>query len=104
MKISVERLPEHPARVLMEIEVDTERVDAALDRACRRIVRQLRIPGFRPGRAPRKIVELHVGKEALWQEAVDDLIPELYKEATRIEDIDPVDQARIDIVDMGVDK
>lgn len=104
MKISVERLPDHPARVLMEIEVETERVDAAVEQAYRRIVRQLRIPGFRPGRAPRKIVELHVGKEALLQEAIDDLIPELYEEATRLEELDPVDQARIDIVDMGVDK
>lgn len=104
MKTHVERLPDHPARVLLEIEVEASRVEEAVEQAYRRVVRQLRIPGFRPGRAPRKIVELHVGKEALWQEAVDELIPELYREATRQNDIDPIDRARIDIVDMGVDK
>lgn len=104
MKTHVERLPDHPARVLLEVEVEAARVDAAVDEAYRRIVRQLRIPGFRPGRAPRQIVEMHVGKEALLQEAVDELIPELYVEATRQNDLSPVDRATIDIVDMGVDK
>lgn len=104
MKTHVERLPDHPARVLLEVEVEAARVEEAVEQAYRRVVRQLRIPGFRPGRAPRKIVELHVGKEALLQEAVDDLIPQLYREAARETGIEPVDQASIDIVDMGVDK
>lgn len=101
MKTHVERVPDHPARVIVEVEVEAERVEAAVEQAYRRIVRQLRIPGFRPGRAPRRIVELHVGKEALLQEAVDDLIPDLYIEATRQNELEPVDRARIDIVDMG---
>lgn len=104
MKTHVKRLPDHPARVLLEVEVEAARVEEAVEQAYRRIVRNLRIPGFRPGRAPRRVVEMHVGKETLLQEAVDDLIPELYREATRQTEIDPVDRARIDIVDMGVDQ
>lgn len=101
MKTHVERLPDHPARVLLEVEVEPERVERAVDQVYRRVVRTLRIPGFRPGRAPRKIVEMHVGKEALLQEALEDLIPELYREAAREADIHPVAQAEIDIVDFG---
>lgn len=104
MKTRVERLPDHPARVLLEVEVDAARVEEAIDQVYRKVVRNLRIPGFRPGRAPRKIVEMHVGKEYLLQEAVDELIPQLYREAARKEQIDPVDRASIDIVDMGVDQ
>lgn len=104
MKTRVERLPDHPARVLLEVEVDAARVEEAIEQVYRRVVRNLRIPGFRPGRAPRKIVEMHVGKEALLQEAVDDLIPQLYREASREAEIEPVDRAQIDIVDMGVDQ
>lgn len=101
MKTRVERLPDYPARVMLEVEVEPERVEQAVDQVYRRVVRSLRIPGFRPGRAPRKIVEMHVGKEALLQEAVEDLIPQLYREAAREADIEPVAQAQIDIVDFG---
>lgn len=101
MKTHVERLPDHPARVVLEVEVQPERVEQAVDQVYRRVVRTLRIPGFRPGRAPRKIVEMHVGKDALLQEALEDLVPELYREAARAADISPVTQAQIDIIDFG---
>lgn len=101
MKTTVERLPDFPARVKLEVEVGPERVEQAVDRVYRRVVRDLRIPGFRPGRAPRKIVEMYIGKEALLQEAIEDLVPELYREAAKQAEIDPVAQAQIDIVDFG---
>src|SRR5690606_40611079 len=50
MKTTVERLPEFPARVKLEVEVGPERVEEAVERAYRRAARSLRIPGFRPGR------------------------------------------------------
>lgn len=101
MKTTVELLPDFPARVKLEVEVGPERVEQAVDRVYRRVVRDLRIPGFRPGRAPRKIVEMYIGKEALLQEAIEDLVPELYREAAKQAEIDPVAQAQIDIVDFG---
>lgn len=104
MKTIVERLPDYPARVKLEVEVESERVEEAVERAYRRVARSLRIPGFRPGRAPRKVVEMYVGKEALWQEAIEDLIPEAYREAARQAAVEPVAQAQIDIVDYGEGK
>ena len=86
---------------MLEVEVEPERVEQAVDQVYRRVVRSFAFPAFAPGRAPRKIVEMHVGKEALLQEAVEDLIPQLYREAAREADIEPVAQAQIDIVDFG---
>ncbi|MFS8665113.1 MAG: trigger factor [Limnochordales bacterium] len=104
MNTRVERLPGHPARVVLEVEVDPERVERTVDSVYRRLARHLRIPGFRPGRAPRPIVEMHVGKDALYQEAVDELIPQAYREAVRSSNIEPVAQAKIDIIDYGAGK
>jgi len=104
MKTTVERLPDFPARVKLQVEVEAERVEQAVDRAYRRVARSLRIPGFRPGRAPRKVVEMYIGKDALWQEALEDLVPEAYREATKQAAVEPVAQAHIDIVDYGEGK
>src|SRR5690606_13554975 len=104
MKTTVERLPDHPARVVLEVEVEPERVEQAVDRVYRRVVRDLRIPGFRKGRAPRKIVEMYLGKDALLQEAIEELVPAAYREAAKQAEIDPVSRAQIDIIDFGEGK
>lgn len=104
MNTRVERLSGHPARVVLEVEVEPERVERTVDAVYRRIVRQVRIPGFRPGKAPRPIVEMHLGKDALYVEAVDELVPQAYREAVRAANIEPVAQAKIDIIDFGAGK
>lgn len=96
MKTTVERVADHPTRVLLEVEVPAERLEQAVDKVYRRVAREVRIPGFRPGRAPRPVVELHVGKEAMLFDALDELLPELYREAVRQSDIDPIDRASLD--------
>lgn len=104
MNTRVERLPGHPARVLLEVEVEPERVERTVDSVYRRLARQVRIPGFRPGKAPRPIIEMHLGKDALYGEAVDELVPQAYREAVRQANLEPVSQAKIDIVDYGAGK
>ncbi|HEY8497467.1 MAG TPA: trigger factor, partial [Limnochordales bacterium] len=104
MNTRVERLPGHPARVVLEVEVEPERVERTVDAVYRRLVRRVRIPGFRPGKAPRPIVEMHLGKDALYVEAVDELVPQAYREAVRAANIEPVAQAKIDIIDFGAGK
>jgi len=104
MNTRVERLPGHPARVVLEVEVEPERVERTVDAVYRRLVRRLRIPGFRPGKAPRPIVEMHLGKNALYLEAVDELLPQAYREAVRAANIEPVAQAKIDIIEFGAGK
>ena len=84
----------------MEIEVDQDRVEASIDKAVRRVAQQVKIKGFRPGKAPRAVVEREVGRPALLQEALDELIPEVYNEAIEAEAIEPIDQPQLDLDSM----
>jgi trigger factor len=93
--VTTERLPR--SRVALSIEVEAERLEASMERAVRRLSEKIRIPGFRPGKAPRQIVEQTVGHGALLQEALDQLLPDVYQEALESESIEPVDQPEIEL-------
>ena len=97
MKVTLERLPE--SRVQLEIEVEPDRLERSLDAAYKRLVPTLRIPGFRPGKAPRRIVERMVGRDRLIHEALDSLVPAVYSEALESEEIDAVDQPELEIIE-----
>lgn len=96
MKVTLERLPE--SRVLLDIEVDPERLEKSLESAYRRVANKARIPGFRPGKAPRPIVERMVGREGLIREALDDLVPDVYNEVLEQEQVQAVDQPELEMV------
>ena len=81
--------PRDNRQLLLTIEVPQDRVDAALAQAARRLSQKYKIPGFRPGKAPREVVERMVGKRALLEEVVDDLGPKVYKEALDAQNIAP---------------
>ena len=95
MPVTAERLPR--SLVAMEIEVEQERLDGALEKAVQKVSQQVRIPGFRPGKAPRHIVENMVGRPALLQEAIEDLLPGLYSEAIEEQEIDAIGDPEIDL-------
>ncbi len=73
----------------LTIEVEPERVEAALNKAAKSIAQKTNIPGFRKGKAPRRVIEQMFGKGALLEEAVDDLGQQVYKEALDQEQIEP---------------
>jgi trigger factor len=73
-------------------------MERALDKAYRRLVQRAEIPGFRKGKAPRDMVERHLGRERLVHEALDTLIPEAYNKALDEQEIEAIDQPRLDIV------
>ena len=98
MKVTLERLPE--SRVQLDIEVDSERLERSLDAAYKRLAARSRIPGFRPGKAPRQVVERMVGREGLIREALDKLVPDVYNEAIEAEDVDAIDQPQLEIVEL----
>lgn len=93
MEISAERLEN--CQVELTIEVDEERVEQELRRVARRISKQRRIPGFRPGKAPYDVVLRLFGKDALYQETLEDLSESVYKEALEKEGIEPFAQAEL---------
>jgi trigger factor len=97
--LKVNAQPIESSQVVLEIEVDPPRMERALDQAYRRLAGRLKVPGFRPGKAPRPLVESMVGREALVEEAIEHLVPEVYREAVGEAGLHPIEQAAFQIVD-----
>jgi len=95
LKVSTERLPQ--SQVALEIEVDPERVERSLEQAYRRLAQRTRVPGFRPGKAPRAMLERYLGPDSLMNEALDRLIPEVYRQAVEEQELEPVDLPEVEI-------
>ena len=95
MKAVVEPLEGN--KVKLSVEVDEQEFEPALDAAFRKIARQVRVPGFRPGRTPRRLLEARLGSEVARQEALRDSLPEFYAQALRQVDVDPISPPEIDI-------
>ncbi|SDI92051.1 trigger factor [Salimicrobium halophilum] len=81
----------------LTVEVSAEEFDKALDQAFKKVVKQVQVPGFRKGKVPRKIFEGRFGVEALYQDALDIILPEKYTEAVQETGIEPVDQPDVDV-------
>jgi len=96
MKASAERIEKNT--VLLEVEVDAEQFSRAMDQAYKKLVRNVHVPGFRPGRAPRVILERRIGKQALVDEAVEIVVPEAYFKAVEDTGIEPVSQPELELV------
>lgn len=88
MKITSEK--DQQSQVIVRIEIDPTELDEAKGRAAKRLSNQLRIPGFRPGKAPRALVERFAGPEMLLEQATRDLLPKAYKNALQDQDIKPI--------------
>ncbi|MGE5545106.1 MAG: trigger factor, partial [Bacillota bacterium] len=96
MKTKLERMERN--EVALEIEVDADRLEQAMQKAYRKIVTKVSIPGFRKGKVPRQILEAYLGKEALFEDALEEVVPEAYEKAVKETEIEPVSQPKIDIV------
>ena len=85
-------------RMRLVVEVDEHEVDDALDATFRRLARQVRVPGFRPGKVPRQVLEARLGGAgALRQQALSDALPDLYARAVADTELDPIAPPEIDI-------
>ncbi len=99
MKVTLERLPE--SRVQLDIEVDETRMQQSIDAAYKRFAGKARVPGFRPGKAPRQVLERMMGgRPGLIREALDTLVPDVYNVAIAEQDVDAIDQPELEIVEM----
>ncbi len=98
MSVKVEKIEKN--MVEMEIAVTPERFQAAVDQAAKRLAQRVNIPGFRKGKAPRRLVEARLGLETLHHEALDNLLSPAYSEAINESGIFPVDRPEIDVVQM----
>jgi trigger factor len=84
-------------KVKLSVEVEEQEFEKAVDAAFRRIAREVRIPGFRPGKAPRRILEARLGKETGRNEALRDALPDYYSQALREHEVDAIAPPEIDI-------
>ena len=79
MKTDVEELS--PTRVKLTVEVPFDELKPNLDHAYREVARQVRIPGFRPGRVPPQVIDQRVGRGAVLEQAVNEAVNEFYGKA-----------------------
>lgn len=100
MSLKVSTEPKENRQLAMTIEVEEDRVNQELRKAARKVARQLKIPGFRKGRAPYNVVVQRVGVGALFEEFLDDLGQEVYKQAIDQESIEPYAVASLDNIEL----
>ncbi len=96
--MQVTRTPAPKSTVQLEIELPPERLERALNDAVRALARRARVPGFRPGKAPRPVLERHLGPGVVLDEAVDHLMQDAYREAIVQEAILPLSNADVEVV------
>jgi trigger factor len=95
VKSSVENVG--PTRVKLAVEVPFDELKSSLDAAYKKIGSQVRIPGFRPGKAPARIIDQRVGRSAVLEEAVNDALPRAYSEAVRESGVRALGQPEIEV-------
>ena len=96
--MQITRTPAPKSTVQLQIELPPDRLDRAVDAAVRALARRTRIPGFRPGKAPRPVLERHLGPGVVLDEAVDHLMQDAYREALVEEGILPLSNADVEVV------
>ena len=87
-----------PTQVELEIPISTEEFDKAQDSAFRKLVRSAKIPGFRPGKVPRKIFENTYGTATIIDRALEDLVPEKYAAAVKEHAIEPLARPEMEML------
>ncbi len=95
MKSTVEQLS--PTRVRINVEVPFEELKPDFDRAYKALAGQVRIPGFRPGKAPAKLLEARLGRGAVLEQVVNDALPARYSEAVTTSDVKVIGRPEIEI-------
>jgi len=96
MKVSTEDVGNR--QIALNIEAEDAELDKSLDEAYHQLVKEVSIPGFRKGKAPRAVLVQHVGKQSLLDEALEHLIPQLYKQAIESQEIEPIARSEIEII------
>ncbi|HEV2783837.1 MAG TPA: trigger factor [Actinophytocola sp.] len=95
MKSTVEHLS--PTRVRINVEVPFDELKPNFDRAYRKLAQQIRIPGFRPGKAPARVIESRIGRAPILDEVVNEAIPTKYMEAVTTSELRAIGRPDIEV-------
>lgn len=102
--INVEIKKQTGNEINLKIEVDKSKVNNELENVYNDLSYKVKIPGFRKGKIPKNILDLHLGKEYAYQKTAEILIPDSYVEAVKKVSIEPIDQPKINIIQVEEDK
>ena len=95
MKSAVETLS--PTRAKLTVEVPFEELKPSLDAAYKKIAQQINVPGFRRGKVPPMVIDRQVGRGAVLDEAINEVLPQKYIEALQENDLEPLAQPEIEV-------
>ena len=99
--ITIEKKSEDAASRSLQVTVGVERVKQAEDKAVAMYASRARLPGFRPGKVPARVIDQRVGRSAVLEEAVNAALPGIYTDAVREHELQPIGQPEIDISDLS---
>src|SRR5437764_12323593 len=88
VKVLVEKLPTSEA--VLEVDLTWDELEKASDKAYRKLVQKVDVQGFRRGKAPRSLLERRLGKEYIYQQGLDDLISDAYRNAVKVHQLTPI--------------
>ena len=95
MQTTVESTEKHTVK--LTIEVPADQVDKDLDLTYRSIAREIKIPGFRPGKAPKPIIDAQVGRDVVLEEFVHQSVPSYFRDAVTEQDLAPIGDPEVDV-------
>ncbi|MFC1959063.1 trigger factor family protein, partial [Chloroflexota bacterium] len=95
MKVANEKT--ESGQAFLTIEMEPAEVEESLESAYHRMVKRVKIPGFRRGKAPRAVLERYIGKESLLEDALNNLVPQAYEKAIKEQEIEAIAQPQIEI-------
>jgi trigger factor len=98
VKTDVEELS--PTRVKLSVEVSFDELKPSLDKAYKEVAQQARIPGFRPGKVPPRVIDMRIGRGAVLTEAVNDALPEFYSKAVQEAELFALGQPEVEITQL----
>lgn len=102
MKSTIEKLSSN--KVKLNIEVEAEKFEEGMKKAYKKMVGRFNIPGFRKGKAPRKVIENYYGEEVFYDEALQAIFPEVYGEAIAEHNVQAVDRPDLNVTEIGTGK
>jgi len=96
--LKVTREKEENQQVFLRIELEPSELEKEMEEAYRRLVKRAKIPGFRQGKAPRAVLERYIGRESLLEEALNNLLPDVYQQALKEQQIEAIANPQVEIV------
>ena len=87
--------------VALTVEVGAEEFEAAVEKAYKKQRGSIRIPGFRPGKAPRKMIERMYGEAVFYDEAINSILPDVYADVVKEQELDAVGYPQVELLSVG---